>query len=299
MKSDYIKLHIIILILAFTGLLGDIITIHALDLVWYRTLIGSLGLMVWGMILSKKKKGSYLQFFQLNGKNIMLYLMIGMFIGLHWFCFFHSIHLSNISVGVGCLSSAALFTTVLESIFFRRKIQLLDVFTSLLIIAGLYIIFQFETKYVWGIVYALGAAFFASLFTVLNKKYVSNNGDSSFSVTFYEIVGAWIVCNILLIGEGDFSVWEFSLSQNDWISLLILGLVCTSYTFVVNIEILQRLSAFVVVLAFNLEPIYGMVLGAFQGEKMTIGFYIGACVILSAVFLYPIAKRKFVDKSVA
>lgn len=294
MKSDYIKLHIIILILAFTGLLGDLITVHAFDLVWYRTLIGSVGLMIWGMFLSKKKTGSYKNFFLLKKKNIALYFLIGLFIGLHWICFFHSIDVSNISVGVGCLSSAALFTTVLEAIFFRRRIQLLDVFTALLIMGGLYTIFQFETKYVSGILFALGAAFFASLFTVLNKKYVSENGDSSFSVTFYEIVGAWICCNLILIGQGDYEVWEFSLSQNDWISLIILGLVCTSYTFVASIEILQRLSAFVVVLAFNLEPIYGMILGAFRGEEMTGGFYIGALVILGAVFLYPIVKKKLI-----
>lgn len=292
MKSDYIKLHVIILILAFTGLLGDIITIHAFDLVWFRTLIGSLGLMVWGMLLARKRQGKAIEFFKTTKKNLGLYLLIGLFIGLHWICFFHSIDVSNISVGVGCLSSAALFTTVLEAIFFRRKIQLLDVLTSLLIIGGLYTIFQFETKYVEGILYALGAAFFASLFTVLNKKYVSENGESSFSVTFYEIVGAWICCNLILIGEGDFSVWSFELSQTDFLSLLVLGLVCTSYTFVASIEILQRLSAFVVVLAFNLEPIYGMFLGAFQGEEMTTGFYAGALIILGAVFLYPIVKKR-------
>lgn len=301
MFKDYLKLHIIILVLAFTGLLGDLIKVPAYDLVWYRTLFGSIGLLIWILFVNKKQQESssildkeitQKHILRINQKDVLIYLGIGTVIGLHWFCFFHSIDVSNISVGVGCLSSTALFTSFLDPIFFKRKLNALELVVSIIIIIGLYTIFQFETKYTEGILYASASAFFAALFTVLNKKYTSQSDNRNVVITFYEILGAWLCMGIVLTLVGRYGVWTFQMEEGDLFWLLILGIVCTSYTFVANIELLKRLSAFVMVLSFNLEPIYGMLIGAFRGEEMTNGFYLGASIILIAVFSYPLVSRR-------
>ncbi|MNI99773.1 hypothetical protein D3C73_1589440 [compost metagenome] len=58
---------------------------------------------------------------------------------------------------------------------------------------------------------------------------------------------------------------------------------------------MKELSAFTVALTTNLEPVYGILLAMLifgQKETMSGGFYLGACIVLGAVFTYPYVKTK-------
>jgi drug/metabolite transporter (DMT)-like permease len=58
---------------------------------------------------------------------------------------------------------------------------------------------------------------------------------------------------------------------------------------------MRELSAFRVALITNLEPVYGIIMSfLFFGEMklMTTGFWIGAMIILSTVFLFPLAQTQ-------
>jgi drug/metabolite transporter (DMT)-like permease len=82
----------------------------------------------------------------------------------------------------------------------------------------------------------------------------------------------------------------------DLIWILVLSFLCTSYAFAAIVEIMKELSAYTVVLAVNLEPVYGIFLAFLvfgESEKMSGGFYLGTLIILISVFSYPYLKRKF------
>ena len=92
---------------------------------------------------------------------------------------------------------------------------------------------------------------------------------------------------------------ELLLSTNDWIYLLILGTICTSGAYVAGVSVMKELSAFKVALITNLEPIYGILLAFLifgKREQMTIGFYAGAGIVLSTIFLFPIVKNKIENR---
>ena len=75
-----------------------------------------------------------------------------------------------------------------------------------------------------------------------------------------------------------------------------MALVCTVYAFYFSLKILEKLSAFNVNLTINLEPVYGIVIAFLvygEDEKMSLGFYIGASIILLAVLAYPILDKQF------
>jgi drug/metabolite transporter (DMT)-like permease len=77
--------------------------------------------------------------------------------------------------------------------------------------------------------------------------------------------------------------------------LLILGTACTSLAYVAGVSVMRELSAFRVALITNLEPVYGIILSfAFFGDmnKMTAGFWAGAVILLSTIFLYPVAQKQ-------
>lgn len=80
----------------------------------------------------------------------------------------------------------------------------------------------------------------------------------------------------------------------DWSLILILSLFCTVYAFTVTVDILKRISAFMVNLTINLEPVYGILLALLiygEAESMSSGFYWGTLVILSVVLAYPILNK--------
>jgi drug/metabolite transporter (DMT)-like permease len=85
------------------------------------------------------------------------------------------------------------------------------------------------------------------------------------------------------------------LKNSDIGYLLLLGTVCTSLAYVAGVSVMRELSAFRVALITNLEPVYGILMSfAFFGDmnKMTTGFWIGALIILSTIFLFPVAKKQ-------
>jgi drug/metabolite transporter (DMT)-like permease len=61
------------------------------------------------------------------------------------------------------------------------------------------------------------------------------------------------------------------------------------------INLSKKLSVFFIQLALNLEPVYGILIALFvfgQQEVMGWNFYAGTLIILSAVAIFPLVKRR-------
>jgi len=85
------------------------------------------------------------------------------------------------------------------------------------------------------------------------------------------------------------------LSTSDWVYMLLLGTIATAFAFVVSVEVMKVLTPFTVAISINLEPIYSIVLALIifgDEEKMTPQFYIGAVIILGAIFVVSCAQAK-------
>jgi len=283
-NRNILILHLTVLIWGFTGVLGELISIPALHLVWYRVLIAAVSLILFYLFKRKSLLVPKGQLFQ--------YLGVGMIVGLHWVLFFHAIKVSTVSVTLVTLSSVTLFTAILEPIINRKRISIADVIVGLVIIFGIYLIFKFEFKYFWGIVFGLSCAFCASIFSILKARMVKK--DSPTTITLYEMLGAWIGVSAVMLVNGDFNS-HMVLNQSDLLYLLLLGVVCTAIAYVLGVAVMRELSAFTVALTTNMEPVYGIILALLifgHKETMSTGFYFGAVIVLTAVFIYPYLKTK-------
>lgn len=282
--KNHLKLHFVVLLYGFTAILGKLITLPAPQMVWYRMIIASL---VLGAFIWFKKIP-----LTIGWKNIVRIMMVGLIVAFHWITFFHAVKISNVSVTLGCMASTTLFASFLEPIIFRKKIKWLEVFIGLLIITGLYLIFQFELSYWEGIITALVSAFLAGLFTVLNKLFIDKHHPVT--ISFYEMVSGFLSIGVFLFFIDVLPNNILVPTKMDVFFILILGIACTAYAFVVAVDVMKVLSAYTVVLAINMEPVYGILLAFFifgQSEFMSTGFYIGTFVILAAVFLHPVISK--------
>ncbi|MET3113698.1 drug/metabolite transporter (DMT)-like permease [Pedobacter sp. CG_S7] len=283
-KNLYI-LHLTILIWGFTGILGALISMDAVQMVWYRVLIAAATLFLY-FLLSKTSM-------KITKKQFLQFFFTGSIVALHWVLFFHAIKVSTVSVGLVCLSSFTLFTAILEPLIKKKAIEKGDIFIGLVIILGIYMIFKFESQYTLGIIFGLSAALASSIFSIINSTLIHQSEAKM--IGFYEMVGALFWISLYRIFDGSLLQETFNIGLHNWFYLLILGTICTALAYVAGVSVMRTLSAFRVALITNLEPVYGILLAfLFFGNKetMTLGFYIGAALILSAVFLYPVYKKR-------
>jgi drug/metabolite transporter (DMT)-like permease len=283
--KNLLILHFTVFIWGFTSILGALISINAVQMVWYRVLIASITLFAYFMFSKTSIKVTRKQFFQ--------FFFTGSIVALHWILFFHAIKVSTVSVTLVCLSSFTLFTAILEPLIKKQRILIPDVIIGLIIILGIYLIFKFESQYSLGIIFGLTSALASSLFATINSTLVQKSDPKI--IGFYEIAGAFIWITLYRLFDGELLRETFNLSLKDWMYLGILGTICTALAYVAGVSVMRTLSAFRVALITNLEPVYGILLAfVFFGTKeaMSTGFYLGATLILGAVFLYPIYKKR-------
>jgi drug/metabolite transporter (DMT)-like permease len=283
--KNYLLLHLIVFIWGFTAILGALISIDAIPLVFFR--MGLAVIFIIFFFLIKKKS------FKIDSKGVFKFMITGVIIAVHWIFFFKAIKVSNVSVALVTMSTGAFFTSLIEPLFFRRRIKSLEIILGLFVIAGLYIIFNFESQYKLGIIYALISSFLGSLFAVLNglfiKKYDANR------ISLYQLFFGTLFVAFYLFFSNSFSVSFFQLQKMDWIYLFILSSVCTAYAFIASVKIMKYISPYTVMLTINLEPIYAIILALFifgEKEKMNPEFYLGACIVLGVVLLNGIIKNK-------
>lgn len=283
--NSYLHLHFIVFVWGFTAVLGALITLEALPLVWYRMLFASLFILIY--IFYKKIS------IKLPLKTILILLFAGLVIALHWFTFFKAIKVSNVSVTLACLSTGAFFASILEPIFFKRKVIGYEVLFGLIVIAGLYLIFNVEGHYVEGIILALTSAFLSASFSIINGKFAKVYDPTV--ISFYELLGGVLFFSVFLLIGGNFNADFFKLSWEDLKWLFILSSFCTAYAFIASVAVMKYLSPYTVMLTINLEPIYGIILALIvfgEKEQMNGQFYIGALIILTTVILNGVFKNR-------
>jgi drug/metabolite transporter (DMT)-like permease len=289
-RTAYIKIHIAVLLFGFTAILGDLIQLPAISIVWWRVLITSFSLF---FLIRFGKTLKILSF-----KQIKIYVIIGIIIGLHWICFYGSVKLSNASVCLICMSTTSLFTSVIEPILVRTKFNKFDLMMGLLIIPGiLLVVNNIDIQYMMGVWVGLLSAFLAAIFSTLNKAYIKN--ADPYTISFIELSGAWMMISVLMVimqlTGFSIDVW-LPPSVTDWLYLILLSLLCTTLAQVLTLQALKSLSAFALNLVVNLEPVYGIFLAVIilkEHKELNLMFYLGATIIVLSVLLYPFLSKKF------
>ena len=279
---DYLKLHVLVLLLSFTGILGKLIEASALAVVFYRTLVAAVALF---LILYFRKVN-----LKISPRDFGLLLFVGFLLGLHWLCFFGSAKVSTVAISLVTFSTTSFFTSLLEPVLGKKKLDFKEILLGLLAVVGVAIMFSFETQYLTGILIGLLGAFLCAVFTIFNSK-LTHIFDSQL-ISFYELSAAFVVCFVVYLGF--FEKQDLVMSQPDWLWLLVLALVCTVIPHAQLIKLMQKISVFTINLSLNLEPVYGVVLAYFifgESERMSTQFYLGGILVLLSVFLQPLILK--------
>ena len=282
----YLHLHFLVFIAGFTAILGEAISISSIALVWHRMFIA---LILTFLFLVFKRYN-----LQITFRCLIKFSLAGIIIALHWITFFEAIEQSNISITLAMFSTGAFFASLIEPIFFKRKVRAVEIILGFLVICGVFIILNTNIDSFVGVVLGIISALLASLFSVLNGKLVQNNNP--FVISFYEFLAGVVFILIYLTFSGtlsDLSITTFI--SYDYFYIFLLGSICTAYAFIASVHILKYLSPYTLVLTYNLEPVYGIVLAIFifpENEQMEFSFYLGSIIIFSTIIINSLIKYR-------
>lgn len=284
-SKPQLLLHFIVFIWGWSPVLGKAISVQAFQLVWFRLLITSITLFIFFTSRKIDLKVSRKLFFTLFG--------VGGMIAFHWFCFYNAIKVSNVSVAMVAFSTGTLFTSIIEPLFYKRKIVWYEILFGILIIGAIALIFSVEIKYYLGFIFGMLAALSSSLITVWNGILVRKT--ISEVISFYELSGGLICLTLYLFFTAEFHKGFFIISSADFFFLAVLSIVGTAFPFVASTKLLKKLSPFTITLTVNLETIYGIIFAILiwpSTEHMTTSFYIGTLIILCIIAINAIVKAK-------
>ena len=284
--NAYVLLHLATLLYGLTAILGDLISLQALPLVWWRVLLTALSLL---FLLRMGR-----DILTLPRKLIAQFMGIGLIVALHWLTFYGAIKLANASVALAAFALTSFFTSLIEPLLTEKSFDRTELILGILVIPAMFLIANNLDLHLFkGLLVGILSAFLAAVFATLNKRMVGR--ASNYQITFLEMSSACLFLGLFLpfaYADG----MPLMPTPQDWVYLMILALVCTTFAFIITLKALEKVSAFDANLIINLEPVYGMILAALilQDHK-EVGplLYVGVALILLRVLSYPLVRKKF------
>jgi drug/metabolite transporter (DMT)-like permease len=280
-RRALVEIHVCVLLWGFTAILGKLISLPALQLVWWRMLLVSVALTcvprVWRELA------------RIPARLACAYAGIGAVVALHWLAFYGSVKLANASVAAMTMALAPVVTALVEPAITGARFERHNLLLGIAVIPGVALV-------VGGIPGAMHGGFWlgvvsavlAALFNVLNKRFLG--ARDALAVTALELGAGFLLVTLLssilpgVSSAGPVFVWP---SAPDGAWLIVLALLCTLVPYAVSLGTLRRLSSFTVQLAINLEPVYAIAIAVlFLGEARELSglFFVGVAIVLAAVF---------------
>ena len=285
-KKGFLLLHLSVFIAGFTGVLGRLIELDSAVLVWHRMAWATV-LMALFLFLRKELKRYGL-------KDVMQMGGVGVLLCLHWVFFYASIKASNVSIGVVCFSLVGFFTALFEPIINKHRFSPREFLFSILTVCGVYLIFQFDTRYRLGIALGIVSSALYALFAIANqhvgKRYEAKN------MLLWEMVGGLVLLSAVFpLYNALIPVEKLMPTGMDYPYMAFMVVVCTIGLCMLQIIVLQKIDAFTVNLTYNLEPVYSILLAMVifnEYQELNYSFLLGIALIIISVGLQTWSKLR-------
>lgn len=295
LRAAWLQIHLCVFLWGFTAILGRLITLPAVPLVLWRMAL------VAGMLLLVPRVWRGVS--RLSRRHLAAFCGVGILVAGHWLTFYGAVKLANASVAATCMAVLPALSSVVEPWVTGRRFQWRELLLGILVLPGIVLVVGgTPTQMNLGIAVGILSALLAALFSAYNKRLIIRT--DALTATALEMAGgmAFVVLLALLarlLGDDQSAAGAFlpppavmfalpTDADLGW--LLVLAVACTLLPFALSLRALRHLSAFGTALAVNLEPIYTMLLAILlldEQRELSGAFYLGAVIILTAVFVYP------------
>ena len=271
-KNYLLELLFATLLISTSGVLGKYIALDPPVIIWCRAFLALIVLYFYCRYQKLNLK-------ILSRKDLPTLLLSGVFMAAHWITYFYALKLSNIALGILSLYTFPIITALLEPLFVKSKLSLVQVFLGFLILVGVYVLvpeFDLENDQVKGVLVGVFSALLYALRTLLLKKHVQRYNGTV--IMFHQM----FLVSVLLAPFLFYMDLTPIPSQLPY--LILLAIITTAIGHTLFVKSLRFFDVSTASIISSLQPIFGIILAyLLLNEVPATNVYYGGIIILFSV----------------
>lgn len=271
-KLAYFKYFLALLLFGLNGIVASHIALSSYEIVFTRTLIGSLFLI--SIFLFSKQK---LQVW--NNRNHLFFIVIsGVAMGTSWMFLYEAYVQIGVSLATLAYYSGPILVMILSPLLFREKVAKTTLFGFFTVVVGMLCVngqALLQGGASWGMVFGILSAIMYAFMVIFNKKAVSITGLEN---PMWQLVASFITVALFLVFKQGLPIFKI---DGNLIPILILGIVNTGLGCYFYFSSIGEMPVQTVAIFGYLEPLSALLFSAFLlGETMSRFQIVGAVLIL-------------------
>ena len=292
MNINKAKINYIIAMLIFgsIGLFVKSINMPSAQVVFARTIVGSIFLIFLLLIKGKKINGTAIR------KNLPILTLLGITLASSWLLLFEAFKYTTVGIATVLYYLAPVIVFMLSPILFKEKLTIKKTLGITSAILGMIIInfspiSGLEPKK--GILCAIVSAFLYAALIILNKQLKNINGlDTTMSQL---VIAAFVILAYLLFTNG----FPTKIPTGTEIFLLVfVGVIHTGLACYLFISNLCNLTAQNAAILSYIDPVSAILFSSiFLSEKLSLVQIIGVTLILGGTFIGQSSKKLKISKN--
>jgi len=278
-QQSLLYLHSAVLIFGGTALFSKLIGLPALDITVYRTAVAAIVLFI---VLSLQKQKITLA----STKDYGVAVLLGVVVGIHWVTYFAGMQMAGVTIGIIAFFTYPVITVFLEPLLARflsknkvsSKPKLKDISIAFIVMLGIFLLIpeiSLGNQVTLGIATGVFSALFFALRNILHKNYFSHYSGPH-TMLYQTLVACLMLCLFV-------EVPPMEVTNNDWLLIILVGVIFTAMPHALFASSLRHLSATTAGLISCLQPLYGSLLAfILLSERVSMWTIIGGTLVISA-----------------
>lgn len=283
MKKAYLKYFSALLLFGSNGIVASYISLDSYEIVFLRTLTGSLFLAGILLLSRKKPHGS------VEMRHILYLSVSGIAMGISWMFLYEAYKTIGVSIATLAYYCGPVIVMAVSPVVFRERMtfQKLSGFTSVL--AGMYLVSKdnlYQTHISCGLVFGIMSAVMYAFMVIFNKKAVSITGLEN---SVFQLGISFLTVSVFMQTR---QALVLSSVFKNLFPILLLGIVNTGIGCFLYFSSIDRLPAASVAICGYLEPLSALIFSAlFLREHLTAVQLIGTVLILGGAVISEISNN--------
>jgi drug/metabolite transporter (DMT)-like permease len=271
-KNSYFKYFAALLMFGMNGIVASHIALTSYEIVFTRTLIGSL-LLIAIYALTRQK----VHLFQ-NRTHTLCLIISGMAMGTSWMFLYEAYQRIGVSIASLAYYCGPVIVMILAPILFREKLTWAKVIGFLAVLIGMFCVNAQalnEVNTALGLFCGIMSAVMYAFMVIFNKKAISMTGLEN---SMWQLLISFLTVAVFVGFKQGFVI---RIESDNWVPILILGVINTGIGCYFYFSSIGGLPVQTVAICGYLEPLSAVVFSVlFLQERMTIMQVVGAMLIL-------------------
>jgi RarD protein len=280
----YFKYIVALLLFGLNGIVASRIPLSSYEIVFTRTLTGSLFLIL-VFVFSKQKLQAWK-----NTHHLLFLVISGMAMGTSWMFLYEAYAQIGVSLATLAYYCGPIIVMVLSPLLFREKIADATLFGFCAVIVGMLCVngqALLRGSASWGLTFGILSAVMYAFMVLYNKKAVSITGIEN---PMWQLITSFITVAVFVGLRQGFSI---NVTQGNLVPIMILGVVNTGIGCYLYFSSIGELPVQTVAICGYLEPLSALLFSAaLLRETMSLFQIVGAVLILGGAALGELFRGK-------